>query len=480
MNVIPSRSLFSPSADSAYSLRTALILSVVVMSFVVLGVLVNPLLGMIPSALALVGLIIAVFVRYPRLWIYMSAFVNYFWVSQGKGDDDISVKEYALVLFIFGGLAIWFFTMIAIRRKRVVRHFGDKLILSAMALSILNLPIALMNDTPPLTWLREWLLFWTMLYYFPWREHLTERKHIQTFFLCHGAVFLFIGGINLYQYVKAASNVLYAYQIWASRKMLNTHIFLCATLFTALGGFYAVRRTTKLLMLGLVSFYALAVIVSFARGFWISAIVAIIVVLWLLDKRKLALFAVYSVIAGFIFVLAVQVVFPDKATFVLKVLKTRFTSSATGTQDVSLLARYYETQALFTELSRYPFSGFGLGSSYRLYNPIANEYNRATFIHNGYLFIWLKLGLPFFIAFYTFWFYMMRRAYQIAKTTPVPMAKILAAGCVACLTAFWLLNITSSIPEGRDGFYCLSVCFASLGFAECLTKEYTLSEENTT
>lgn len=469
--LVSSLSQFPPSsASTTTSLRTLFALSGLVAVCVCLGVLVNPIVGLLPVTLVLAGLVITVFVRYPRVWIYSAALINYFWIAQGKGDDEISLREYVLVLFIFGGLAIWFFGMVVIQRKRIIQHFGDKLILSMMALSVLNLPIALLNGTSPLTWLREWLLFWTMLYYFPWREHITERKHIQTFFLFHGAVFVFIGGMNIFQYVKAASNVLYAYQIWASRKLMNTHIFLSATLFTALGGFYAARRNTKLLMLGLVSFYALVVIVSFSRGFWISGIVAMVVVLWLLDKRKLALFVVYTVIAGFLFVLIVQVVFPDKSTFVLKVLKTRLASSATGTQDVSLLARYFETQSLFTELSRYPFSGFGLGSSYTLYDPIGKEFNSVTFIHNGYLFIWLKLGFPFFLAFYTFWFYMMRRAYRIAKTTPVPMAKILAAGCFTCLIAFTLLNITSSIPEGRDGFYCLSICFASLGFAERLTK----------
>jgi O-Antigen ligase len=456
-------------AMTAQSLRSVLALSGVVVAGVFLGLFVSPLVGLVPVALMLAGLIIAVFVRYPRVWIYCGAIVHYFWIAQGRGDDDITLKEYALVLFFFGGLAIWFFGMVVIRRKRIIRHFGDKLILSAIALSVFNLPIALMNDASPLTWAREWLLFLMMLYYFPWREHLTERKHIQTFFFCHAAVFVFIGGANVFQYVKAASNVLYAYQIWASRKMLNTHVFLCATLFAALGGFYAVRRNTKILMLGLLGFYALVVVVSFSRGFWISGMVAIILMLWLLDKRKLALFAVYSVIAGFVFVLAVQTVFPDKSAFIFKVLNARLSSSATGTQDLSLRSRFYETQEILNQISQYPLSGFGLGSSFRYYEPIGNSYSNGTFIHNGYLFVWVKLGLPFFLAFYTFWFYMMRRAYRIATSTPVPMAKILAAGCCTCLVAFTILNVTSSIAEGRDGFYCLSICFASLGFAELLT-----------
>lgn len=471
---------FSPSNPimTARSLRSLLVLSGAVIACVLVGVFVNPLVGVMPVALALGGLMVALFVRYPRLWIYSSAFIHYFWISQGRGDDDISLKEYALVLYLFGGLAIWFFGMLVIQRRRIIRHFGDKVILCALALSVFNLPIALMNGTSPLTWVREWLLFFMMLYYFPWREHLTERRHIQIFFVCHGAVFVFIGGMNILQYVKAASNVLYAYQIWASRKMLNTHIFLCATIFATLGGFYAVRRNTKLLMAMLVGFYAIVVVVSFSRGFWISGMASLVLILWLLDKRKLALLAIYTVIAGFVFVLAVQAVFPDKSVFIFKVLQARLSSSATGTQDLSLRSRYYETQEILNQISQYPLSGFGLGSSFRYYEPIGNSYSNGTFIHNGYLFVWVKLGLPFFLAFYSFWFYMMRRAYRMATRTSVPMAKILAASCCACLIAFTILNVTSSIAEGRDGFYCLSMCFASLGFAEVLTKQREITPQS--
>lgn len=288
------------------------------------------------------------------------------------------------------------------------------------------------------------------------------------FFACHAAVFLFIGALNVWQYVKAATNVIYAYQIWASRKMLNTHIFLCLTLFTTLGSLYVREWRTKLLFVGLAGFYALVVVVSFSRGFWISGMFAMFVILWLLDKRKLAWFLLYSIIAAVLFTVAVQVVFPDKATFIFKVLKARFASSATGTQDVSLLSRYYETQSVLRLLGYHWIGGFGLGSPFYAYDPISKTFYTATFIHNGYLFIWLKLGLAFFLAYFVFWAYMMRRAYRVARAATTPMVKILTAGCVACLTAFWLLNITSSISEGRDGFYCLSMCFAALGFAESL------------
>jgi O-antigen ligase len=232
------------------------------------------------------------------------------------------------------------------------------------------------------------------------------------------------------------------------------------------------------MMIGLAGFYALVVVVSFSRGFWISGIFAMVVILWLLDKRKLALFTVYGIIAAILFTLAVQVVFPDKATFIFKVLKARLASSATGTQDLSLLSRVYETKSLLLLLQQYPISGFGLGSTFFAYDPISKTFYTATFIHNGYLYIWLKLGFAFFIAYFAYWAYMMRRAYRIAKTTNVPMAKILAAGCVASLTAFWLLNVTSSISEGRDGFYCLSMCFAAMSFAEHLSKQEQKQRES--
>lgn len=468
------QSLYHDNGKNA-PVSTSIIVTVAsaVALFVGLGAYINPILGIIPVGILIAALMVMFFIRYPRIWLYFGALLNYFWIAQAKGDTDISAKEYGLVLFYFGGLGIWFFSMIVVQKRRVIRHWGDKMILSALGLSVINLFISLMNGTPPLTWVREWLLFLNILYYFPWREHLTEERHINIFFVCHATVFIVIGGTNLYQYVKAANNVIYAFQIWTSRKMMNTHIFMCATLFAILSGLYALRGRTKLIMLGLAGFYGVVVVVSFSRGFWLSGIFAIIVILWVLDKRKLALFSLYGMLGAVIFTFAVQIVFPDKAAFIFRVLKMRLASSATGTQDISLLSRYIETQAILALVQQYPLSGFGLGSSFSAYDPIERVRYTAIFIHNGYLYIWVKLGLPFFIAYFSFWAYMTRRAYRVARTTSLPMAKILASGCAACMTAFWLLNTTSSISEGRDGFYCLSICFASLGFAETLIEKHS-------
>jgi hypothetical protein len=67
---------------------------------------------------------------------------------------------------------------------------------------------------------------------------------------------------------------------------------------------------------------------------------------------------------------------------------------------------------------------------------------------------------------------MMRRAYRLASLRGAPaIARILSAGAFGGLLGLTLLNITSAIPEGRDGFYCLSILFASIGFAERLAEE---------
>lgn len=426
--------------------------------------------GLIVVALPLLILVLMLFIRYPRIWLYTGAILNYFWISSGKGDDAITLKEYTLVAFIMGGLWIWIFSMVFIKKRKIIRHLGDKILILIVFLMPLNFILALMNDeTVALTWLREYLLFYTMLYYLPWREHFTQRKHIAIFLGLTAGVFIFIGATNLWQYVKAASNVLYAYQVWTSRKMLNTHIFLCATVLCSMGALYASTRKARLGMLVLTAFYAIVVLVSFSRGFWISAMIGIIVTLWLLDKKKVVTVGLYSLAGGIIVIFAIQALFPERAALIIKVIQSRFTSSTAGTQDLSLLARVYETRVVLDTLVRYILGGVGLGASFTIFDPLERYYTRVTFIHNGYLFIWVKLGLPFFLAFYGAWAYMMRKAYLLAQEKKnAPLQRILAAGAFGSLVAFTLLNITSAIPEARDGFYCLSVLFAAIGFAEYL------------
>ncbi len=448
-----------------------IVMSLLVAALVPVGLLLTDVMNVLALvALPMVILMVMLFVRYPRLWLYTGAVVNYFWVSSGSGEEEITLKEYALVAFIIGGLWIWLFSMVFIKKRRIVRNVGDRVLLTAIFGASMTIVLAMVNDgSTVMNWLREYLLFYTMLYYLPWREHFTERKHIFTFLALTAGVFLVIGGTNLWKYVKAASNVLYAFEVWTSRKSLNTHIFLCATVLCSMGALYASTRKARLGMISLTAFFAVVVLVSFSRGFWISGIIGIMATLWLLDKRKLVLFALYGLIGGIIFIGVVQIVFPDKSVLILKVIQARLASSAQGTKDVSLLSRVYETQAIFSHISYYPFGGTGMGFAFMIFEPLKRNFIRVSFIHNGYLYVWMKLGLPFFFAFYGVWIYMMRKAYVLARNnSDVPLRRILAAGGFGGLVAFTLLNITSSIPEGRDGFYCLSVLYAAINLADSL------------
>ncbi len=449
----------------------AIILSLLVMALVPTAFLLTAWVNVLALVVVpLLILVVMLFVRYPRIWLYTGAVVNYFWISSGKGDAEITLMEYALVAFIIGGLWIWLFGMVFIRKRSIVRNLGDRIFLTIILLASLTFVLALVNDeATALRWLREYLLFYTMLYYLPWREHFTERKHIATFFTLTAGVFIVIGASNLWQYVKAASNIRYAFEVWSSRKSLNTHIFLCATIFCVLGAFFSSTRKARLGMLTLAAFYAVVVVVSFSRGFWISGIFGIMATLWLLEKRTLATFILYGVIGGILFMLAVQIIFPERAALILKVIQARLASSTEGTKDLSVLSRVYETKVVLDYIQRYLLGGAGMGASFLLYEPFERTFNRVSFIHNGYLYIWMKLGLPFFLAFYGAWAYMMRRAYILARQKKnAPLQRILAAGAFGSLVAFTLLNVTSAIPEARDGFYCLSVLFAAIGFAEYL------------
>lgn len=451
--------------------KDAVMLSLLVMTLVPTALLLTAWINVLVIAVVpILVLVLMLFIRYPRLWLYTGAVVNYFWISSGKGDAEITLIEYALVAFIIGGLWIWLFCMVIIRKRKIVRHWGDRIFLGIILCASLTFVLALTNDeATALRWLREYLLFYTMLYYFPWREHFTERKHIATFFALTAGVFIIIGATNLWQYVKAASNIRYAFEVWSSRKSLNTHIFLCATIFCVLGAFFASTRKARLGMLVLAAFYTVVVVVSFSRGFWISGIIGIMVTLWLLEKRKLAMFMLYGIVGGIIFILAVQIMFPERAALILKVIQARLASSTEGTKDLSVLSRVYETKVVLDYIQRYTLGGAGMGASFLLYEPFERTFNRVSFIHNGYLYIWMKLGLPFFLAFYGAWAYMMRKAYLLAQEKKnAPLQRILAAGAFGSLVAFTLLNITSAIPEARDGFYCLSVLFAAIGFAEYL------------
>jgi O-antigen ligase len=191
--------------------------------------------------------------------------------------------------------------------------------------------------------------------------------------------------------------------------------------------FLAQRWRRRIFLILQISFLGISLLLTYTRALWIGTAFALGVVLLAIFPIYKAKVVRYFVTAGaLIFVLfslinifALQDIGNSAlVTGLLERVGSIFTPNATM-ESASIQWRLFENGEAIRSISENPLLGVGLGNSYRGLTTLqgeslgwrtggslaADSITRFTrFIHNGYLYIAVKLGIPAFICF--LWFCM--------------------------------------------------------------------------
>ena len=157
--------------------------------------------------------------------------------------------------------------------------------------------------------------------------------------------------------------------------------------------------------------------VSLGRNIVVSTLVSLIVLLFLLDKPQRTQwtrnFAFLTIIAIGAFGL-LQIFFSSAAVLAYpKALTERFTHLFTTSiisPDETILWRINETRYAWEKITQNPLFGIGLNTPYR--PAFSNTDTIQGYIHNGYLFVWLKTGLLGLIPFLWFLLAFLTRGFR--------------------------------------------------------------------
>ena len=139
-----------------------------------------------------------------------------------------------------------------------------------------------------------------------------------------------------------------------------------------------------------------------------------------------------------------EILFGNIGTFLFQAIGERFASIGKTTKDVSFLNRIIESKAIIEYIKSNPIWGFGLGSTYRFNSLIPREMP-TWYVHNGYLFILFKLGIPGLISLLMFIFISIYNGYRCIRKEKDDFIRGIVIGFVACLIA--MLPLTLSSPQ---------------------------------
>ena len=415
--------------------------------YVLLGVILLPLLWLM--------------INYPRTWIYF--IVMTFIVFMRGGETELNIFHVLAGIFYDSFLLIWFLYKKLVKREKLLRGFADQLFIFFYLILILNLFIAVGNDVDWFDWLREYLLYSLILYYFPIREYFKEPKHIIKLLFLVGAVTIGLDLVQFYNYIKILKNIVYAYQFSNSMR-INQHIFT-AVGFSGIAFFFYFKTLREKLFSFIVAVLSISALIStLSRAFWVSLFVMIVVFLFYLSKKQLIqLISLFLLFIG-VSVMTLNTFMPDKANIFYKYLGQRFTSTGQGKKDISVRSRLYEFNKVTSLIEESPIWGHGLRYEFSFFENIKQATKKTSFVHNGYLNISYKTGIPLAIAFYLPLLLYLIQGFLISIRTSSYLHRTLSICSFLTLSMLFVTNFVTSSFLFRDGLMttALAIAFISV------------------
>ncbi len=421
------------------------------------------------SSLVAFGIAIALPVIYlifksPKLWIYLIvASTPIFFTSNEVG---ISTTDVVIGIFYIFGMFIWFFWHLFILKKKLVRNIGDWAILLFFTFLLLNSLIAIENGVEFFDWLRAYSMLSITLLYFPIREHFENKRDLQLLLFLFALSIVAVDIWQFYLYIKGVTqSFIYIYELGKSIRT-NQSVITAAAFFGSALFFTFRKRTHKLLTLVFLIITLSALLASFSRAFWLIYIAGLCFLFVFLSLRqKFNLIIIFALISTIVTVITIFIL-SDNAGFMLQVVEKRIGSSTQGTADISVQSRLAEYEAAFADIQRHPIGGNGLEKEFHFYNPIGPITTRTKNIHNGYIFLAYKVGIPLTLIYIFFLLYYFVKSYGLIKFTKDPFYRSVAISGFLSLFLMLTATFATAVFNYRDGIFVILFSVACIGIAE--------------
>ncbi|GAB1371441.1 hypothetical protein MASR1M45_15030 [Candidatus Kapaibacterium sp.] len=460
--------------NEKFGIYGSVITAIISVSVVSLSIVADLYLFVLPILIALPLMFLVLF--RPKVWMYVTI------LSMGvffhASDDGVGAIDVLLGAFYLGSIVIWFVKKVLIEKEKVVENWGDWAILAFFSLLLLNFLPAVFNEVEPMNWLREYLLVSIYLIYFPVRDILKKEKDITGFLLAFGFVVLIAGAYqSLEYYQKVNTNLVYAYEL-KSAITINQTLYTAAAIFAFILAFSQRKKVNELFVIALTSIYIVYLISTFSRTFWLILGASIILMFFLLPATKKILFMTYLGVIAVVLFLAAALFMKGQAELVLGVAFTRFESTSEGKKDISLIARFAEWEELYGHIVDNPLGGNGLAKSFSFYFPINLRSRHTTTIHNGYLWLAYRTGIPLSLLFLFFIGHYNIRAGKLIAAAKDQKVRAVVIASFAILLSLYIINFTSAQYFTRDGMMVTAMTIALIGASERIIKRETYKEGN--
>lgn len=272
---------------------------------------------------------------------------------------------------------------------------------------------------------------------------------------------LYASAVNAATLYGALSGATELYEV-VDVRVSSGEIPMTASLLLALAGLTAVTsRWGRIALLGVVIASIGGLILAKSRGPWITALIGVGVIWVLLPPTSRRTVLSYFLLGGILTVgIAILAIGNELFLIGIGLLRRLASLSGAATGDVSLINRYAESAATWADILQNPILGYGWGAPVVRYDMIARGTHHWGFVHNGYLWIWHKVGLWGLLLFLAWFVGVMWQGVRAARAGASAFDRSLAAGGAGALLAFAILGLPSNPFAVPDQVLALALVMA--------------------
>ena len=379
------------------------------------------------------------------------------------GGEGMSPGEILAAVLMVGYLGFWYVTAWGSGRRVVMSTFD----VAALTWGTLGLVVATalgqIHGASPYDFRADLIATLPFALYLPVKDACMRERHGA---LVVGGVLVGLGIVatftNLLSLRSVIADATAAWQIADARFGVG-ETSITAALMMSLGGLAMVPgRHTRLILLGLAAILLGGLILTKSRGFWVSAMVGLVVLGVMLrarDRRRLGLALVLGV--GTLVVVSIAFFYDEVSLLALGTLKRLLTLSTAASNDISLLNRFVESRAVWEQIRENPVLGYGWGVQVTHFSILYQVTTTWAFFHNGYLALWHKTGLWGLGMVLWVWTGALGRSARAARAEDLPPpVRGLAAGAFGTLVAFSIVAGSSNPFSVPDQMFVVTLVLA--------------------
>jgi O-antigen ligase len=375
------------------------------------------------------------------LALLLSSVVFVITQQDGLGAGDIFFAAFFLVFVV-----VWFLPRL-LRGHRLAYKSEDTALLVFLILVPVSLLLTMVWNGKLTEAIPQLFTISFLALYFPIRDVCREYRHGTAVML---AVLLGVVGYaalrNLINYQLIVSSAEHVWQYTRARVYVNDSLMMAGSVVSLVITVLATRRSHILLFAALHVCCLAALIMTQSRAFWVAFIVGAAFTFVLINRKQRLRFTGLILVVGISGTVISVVFLSDFLPLIIAGLTERLGSLSTATtDDLSLVNRFVESQAVWDRIKVNPIIGYGLGVPFSYHDITWNATMTGTFMHSGYLSLWYRFGLWGLIIILYMW---GRAAWSgvvaFKRDTARPVLRAAGPASAAVLVAYILPAQTSN------------------------------------